>query len=266
MLNVLLIGLGAIGGEVLRHLHDDPDVRISHVLLRSSQRITAELLPMLDGVHIVRRVDEITELPGFALECAGAEAVRQHVIALLLLGVDVALCSIGSLINDELAGLVREASRAGGAQAHLISGAVAGIDALSSARILGLESVTLTSRKPPIGWTGTAAEEVCDLNSIQEPIIVFRGCARRAAHLYPKNANVAATVALAGVGLDKTEITLIADPTIGTNTHQIDAHGTFGEMHLLTSNKTLVDNPRTSALAALSAIRAIRNHALAVVI
>jgi aspartate dehydrogenase len=214
----------------------------------------------------VSSVGQLEELPDFALECAGPGAIREHAVQLLRLGVNVGICSVGAFIDDELARAVREAAVEGNAQAHLLAGAIGGIDALAAAQLLGLDSVTLTSRKPPMGWVGTPAEQICNLRTLLEPIVIFRGCARQAAGFYPKNANSAATVALAGIGLDKTEITLIADPTIASNTHEIEARGTFGEMHFVTSNSPLPDNPKTSALAALSAIRAIRNQAAAVTI
>lgn len=265
MLNVLLIGVGAIGNEVLRHLGSDHERRVAYALVRSTDTNSA-LAKSLPNVRFIHSVEEIGVLPDFAIESAGANAIREHVVPLLRRGIDVGLCSVGALVDEEVAALVREAATAGNAQVHLLAGAVGGIDALASAKLLGLDFVTLTSRKPPIGWVGTPAEQMCDLRTLSEPVVVFRGCARKAAGLFPKNANAAATVALAGVGLDKTQITLIADPTVTSNTHEIFARGAFGEMHFVTSNRPLFGNPKTSVLAALSAIRAIHNRSAEVII
>lgn len=263
MLRVALIGMGAIGGEVLRRLHSEVEIRVSHVLVHS-------LITSVDAVDgrtsfaRVHSVDEIEVMPDFALECASASAVDEHVIPLLERGVDVAVCSVGAFIDEDLARRVRAAAISGNAQVLLLAGAVGGIDAIAAARLLGLDAVSLTSRKAPAAWADTPAEEVCDLRNLKEPIVLFHGCARQAARLYPKNANVAATVALAGIGLDKTMITLIADPASASNTHEIEARGAFGEMRYITCNQPLATNAKTSALIAGSALRALRNEAAAI--
>jgi aspartate dehydrogenase len=88
----------------------------------------------------------------------------------------------------------------------------------------------------------------------------------RMALLYPQNANVAAAVALAGLGFEQTTVELVADPDAPGNVHEIEAEGAAGRFAIALTGKPSRTNPKTSALAALSVARALCNEHAAIVI
>ena len=124
-----------------------------------------------------------------------------------------------------------------------------------------LTKVMYRGRKPPNGWRGSPAESKLNLDALSEAAVHFSGSARNAALEYPKNANVAASVALAGIGFDDTVVELIADPNVERNVHEIIAEGDFGRFEFRIEGQSLPDNPRSSAITAMSVVREILNPA-----
>ena len=196
--------------------------------------------------------------PSGPLRLAYAEAVDDAVRAAYAAGIDVITLSLGALADEGLARDLAAAAEAGGARLHLASGAIGALDALRAGAAGGLRSVCYTGRKPPKGWAGSPAEDVLDLSSLTTPAAHFEGSARQAALRYPKNANVAAAVALAGLGFDQTQARLVADPTAAGNIHEVEAEGNFGSFRFEITGASLPDNPRSSALAAMSVLAEVR--------
>jgi aspartate dehydrogenase len=257
---VTLIGYGAIGRSIFQRLRDSTQTRINHIVV-STARVAAL---QAEFGSTVRVSDQVPHQSSLVLECAGHSALIQHVVPALARGTECAILSVGALSQAGMPESLAQAAEQGQSQVHLLSGAIGGIDAIAAARWGGLSEVTYTGRKPPSGWRGTPAEQCVNLDRLSEPVVILQASARQAALLYPKNANVAATVSLAGLGLDATQVRLIADPSVSENIHEITARGAFGEMQLILRGKPLADNPKTSALTVLSALRFFHNRSHAV--
>src|SRR5699024_1857047 len=96
---------------------------------------------------------------------------------------------------------------------HLPSGAIGGLDLLQNAQTFGkLDSVSLETRKP----AGSVIGEEIDAEKV-----VFEGNAAEAIDKYPKSMNISIILAFAGVGMKDTDVTIIADPKIDRNVHNV---------------------------------------------
>jgi len=255
-----LVGFGAIGQAVLEGLRGRTDIRMSHVVVRAERVRDVQALINTLSTHPIEVCAQVPADATLVLECAAHGALNEHILPALKRGQMCAILSIGALSELGLIEDLQEAASTGKTQLHLLSGAIGGIDALAAAKLAGLRLVRYTSRKPPLGWLGTLAEEQVPLKTLTSATVILQDTARQAASLYPKNANVAATISLAGLGLDHTQVCLIADPHVTQNIHEIYAEGDFGEMHITMKGKPLPNNPKTSALTVLSALRFLNNQ------
>lgn len=200
------------------------------------------------------------------IECAGHVAVSDHVPLLLVRGIDTIIVSIGALADEKLEKRLRDAAETGGGQIILPAGAIGGIDLLAALGAAELLSVTYVGRKPPVAWVGTPAEDLLDLGAITEKTTFFKGNAREAAQQYPKNANVAATLALAGLGFEKTQVELIADPSASGNMHEYQVDSSVANYCIAIENKASAANAKTSVTTVYSVLRTILNRVQSVVI
>ncbi len=249
-LSVAIIGHGAIAQYVRARL---PDLKITEIaqVVRPGKEVLDENPPLISDLT------DLPSRPDFVIDCGGHQALAAHGPVALAMGIDVLTVSLGALADRGIEQSLQDAASRGGARLQLLSGAIGGLDALRGASAGAIAQVSYTGRKPPNGWRGSPAEKAIDLDTITAPTVHFAGAARDAALKYPKNANVAAAVAFAGIGLDQTDVQLIADPTITENIHEVSATGDFGSFHFTIAGKGLPENPRSSSLAAMSIVAAL---------
>ena len=265
MQTIAIIGCGAIGEAVAGYLAEYDDIEIGAAIIEPDMDSRARAVFGGD-VEIAHSIDGVSIEVDLAVDCAGHPALRQHGEDILSRGINLVSVSSGALADADLYDRLVAAARYGGAQLRVVSGAIGALDALSAGGVGDLAKVTYRGRKPPQGWRGSPAESKLDLDSLTEAAVHFSGSARNGALEYPKNANVAATVALAGIGFDDTDVELIADPGITRNVHEIVAEGDFGRFEFRIEGKSLPDNPRSSAITAMSVVREILKLASPVVI
>jgi aspartate dehydrogenase len=263
-LQIALIGYGAIGRYVHARLAKETHAQVAAIVMRP-ERVAAIQDEVGDGATVVGSIADLpASPPGLVVEVAGHEGLAEHGVAALEAGLDLLVVSVGALADPVLYNRLLGTADPNRGTLLIAPGAIGGVDALAAAREGGLSLVRYTSRKPPGAWKGSPAEEVADLDALTEATELYAGPADEAARLYPKNANVAATIALAGLGFADTAVRLIADPQAGGNIHLIEAEGAFGAMTVEMRGKPLPENPKTSSLTAYSVLRAIRNRAEAI--
>jgi aspartate dehydrogenase len=270
-----MIGSGGITATVLETLACELPAPLSRLdcLIRPGGRAAAEALlqryrgRVADTVAVHEALPALLGCrPQMVIECAGHSAVREHGPAVLAAGIDLAVISIGALSDEVLHTELLQRARDAGARLFLPPGAVGGIDILAAARLSGIRDVVYTSRKPPQAWRGTPAEQLLDLDALTSEALFFEGTARAAARDYPQNANVAATIALAGAGFERTRVRLIADPHARHNVHEVSVRSGCADFHVRIEGKPSPVNPKTSLPTAFSIARLVLNQVAAQVI
>ena len=256
--SVAVGGLGTVGLEVARRI-DRGDIE-GLVLAAVSARDLARARDRVAGFRAevaVVPAAELAERADIVVECAPAAVFREIAEPAVRVGKVLVAISAGALLDH--ADLV-EVARTTGAQILVPSGAVMGLDAVRGAAESGIESVTMITRKPPGGLAGAPylVENGIDVDGLDAPLKVFEGSAREGARGFPANVNVAAALALAGVGPDRTRLEIWADPTVTRNTHEIRLEAETVRFQLRIENVPSRENPRTGRSVAPSVIAALR--------
>lgn len=256
---VCLVGWGAIGSRVAKLLEQrQSSARIVAVAVRDAAKTRCDLPK---DAALIERPDQLGDTgTTLVVEAAGRASVESWGLVALAAGMDFAVSSTSAFVDDGLLSRLLSTAEAHGARLLVPPGALGGMDALAAAGRLPIHGVEHRIIKPAKAWAGTRAHDLVDLEHLAEPVVFYSNTARAAADMFPQNANAAVITALAGIGLDKTLISLVADPAAKLNTHEIVADGDFGRLHMRLENRPLATNPKSSEMTALNLVRLIENR------
>ncbi len=255
-LTVAIAGLGAIGLPLARALDAGiPGLRLLAVAARDRQKAAA----ILAGFRSPPDIVGLAELAGadIVVEAAPAAVFEEIAVPAIEAGRIFVPSSVGALLPRMH--LVRRAEETG-ARIVVPTGALLGLDAVRAAAEGPVESVTIETRKPPSGLAGAPylRQHGIDPSGITQATMVFEGNAFDAAAGFPANVNVAAALALAGIGPTRTRVQIWADPGVTRNTHTIRLEADTVRLTMTIENVPSEDNPRTGKITPQSILACLR--------
>ena len=259
---VAIAGLGAIGRAIARKLDEGvTGLTLSAVAVRDPAGADT-FLKTLSRHPAVIPLDSLAGHADIVVECAPAHLLVAIAEPVLREGRKLVVLSVGALLSNPQLGQMAERYNA---QILVPTGALIGLDAVLAAAEGRIESVRMITRKPVKGLAGAPflVERGIRLDELREPLKVFSGTAREAASGFPANLNVAAALSLAGIGPDRTQVEVWADPSVTRNTHRIEVESDSARFSMTIENIPS-ENPRTGRITAHSVIALLRKLTSAV--
>ncbi len=245
-MKVGILGCGAIANIITNFaIEGKLGVEIKYFYDRDMER-AENLASQVDGIVVLEMEDMLSHVD-IVIEAASHEAVLETVPTILKKGKDVIIMSVGGLINPETRTKLGKLAKENGCRMYAPSGAIVGLDGIKAASLGKIQRITLVTRKPPRSLGISTEKET----------ILYEGKASAAVEKFPLNINVAAAISIAAG--QEIEVKIIADPHVDRNIHEVEVVGDFGEFNTTTSNIRCSMNPKTSVLAAYSAIKLLNN-------
>ena len=259
-LRIGIVGCGAIGSslakEIVTNLRSSAclaglyDIKTDKAQLLSG-KLTKSSKLSVDNLDILIRKSDLV------IEASSAKASWEIARKSLSGGRKVMIMSVGGVVGHakELFSLAAKNKT----QVYFPSGAISGVDALKAANIAGVKKVVLTTRKNPKAFKGVEyVEKNFNLAELKKDKVLFSGKAALAVKYFPQNINVAAVLGLAGIGMHKTLVRIIASPSTNKNIHEVLIESKAANIFTRTENVLHPQNPKTSYLAVLSAIATLK--------
>ena len=258
---IVLGGFGNIGQQIAGKLTSPEERGIEIVAIAARDKEKARKAAA--GFGLTVPIISADEAPGFdaiLVECATFDGFRDVVEPTLRAGGHVIAVSVGALtINMDLLDIAEATFQVAG-------GTLPGLDIIRAAAEGEIRSVVLSSHISPASF---AHEPYIHDNGIDlaaaanGPVVVFEGTAREAAMHFPRHFNVAVTLGLTGIGLDRTEVRIHADGTLPGARHTISVDADSVSLEMVSQNYPSPQNNRTSMVVALSILAALRREGAA---
>ncbi|MBW9220889.1 aspartate dehydrogenase [Methanothermococcus sp. SCGC AD-155-M21] len=257
MLKIGLVGCGTIATLIIKAIINRKINPIVGAVYDKNIH-KAEKLGKLVNAQVCNSIDELVSKDiDIVVECASVRAVDEVATKSLKNKKDIIVMSVGAFANKELYLKLYNLAKKHNKKIYIPSGAIAGIDAIKSASLGKIYEVILETIKPVYGLRESLEKEGIDITSLSEPMTIFEGSALEAIEKFPQNINVAIVLSLASGFPIKVKI--IVDPSISSNRHRVIVKGSTGSISTIVDNNPCKDNPKTSALAAYSVIRIIKD-------
>jgi len=263
MIKIGLIGCGSIGSFIAEYLDKSRKFKVI-ALFDINKNVGLHLSRRLrNKPKVVNSVHSLLKNTDLIIEAASPEAVRKHSIEILRSRRDLMIVSVGALVDGKLLERIKKEAVKSKCFVYIPSGAICGIDGVKAASVGKIEYITLTTTKNPktLADVEHLQKKGIDLNNTNKPVVVYSGPARQAVKIFPKNINVSATLSLTGVGLDKTQVKIVADPKVKENIHEISLKGDCGQIYVKLTNIPSPNNPKTSYLTCLSVVKTLEQIA-----
>ena len=255
-MNIGLLGFGAISQKVYQYFSKiNTNIRFKKILVRNAKKykgLNNNLITDVPDIFFKEKFD-------YVLEGAGHDALFSHGPQVLKNKSNLLITSTGALTDDSFFEKLIELSTKHNSKIMIPSAGIGALDILTASSYGKLIEVNITVRKNTEAWFGTIAEKKFDLKTYDENLILFSGTVREGAKLYPQNVNISATVALSGLGLDKTNLKIISDSSIKTHIITVNAKGDFGEFNFEENVIPYEENQKTGKIVSLAIIKSIQN-------
>ena len=241
-----ILGCGTIANLIVNNISSENNgITIKYFYDRDIEK--AENLAALANGIAVLDLDEMIANVDLILEAASQSSVENHGLKILKNGKDLIVMSIGALMDEKLRNKMEKVANENNSKIFVPSGAIVGLDGIKAASVGKIDKITLTTKKSPKSLG----------KKVDKEEILFEGKASEAVKIFPLNINVAATLSI--VGNMDIDVKIIVDPKVDRNVHEVLVQGDFGEFKTRIENLPCEMNPKTSVLAAYSAIKLLKN-------
>ena len=206
-----IVGYGRLGSYLFDKINGEDNLEVEFVFDLDRKKVTG-----LDDSMVLDAMEEARlRHPDLIVEVAHAEWVRGFA-PLVLEFSDLLIFSVTAFAKKGLKERLDEIAKVNRTRYYISHGAIIGLDGVRDGREL-IEVARITTIRPQAGY---GLKE-----RVLERTVLYEGPTRKACELFPQNVNIHASLALHGIGFERTHSTVIADPEARVMRHILEVEG-----------------------------------------